>query len=25
VRRNYRWEAVLGKYERVLAKVRNAR
>ena len=25
VRRNYRWETVLGKYERVLAKVRNAR
>jgi glycosyltransferase involved in cell wall biosynthesis len=25
VRRNYRWEAVLGKYERVLAKVRNAK
>jgi glycosyltransferase involved in cell wall biosynthesis len=24
VRRNYRWETVLGKYERVLAKVRNA-
>ena len=25
VRRNYRWETVLGKYERVLAKVRNAK
>lgn len=25
VRRNYRWEVVLGKYERIFAKVRNAR
>jgi glycosyltransferase involved in cell wall biosynthesis len=25
VRRNYRWETVLGKYERVLAKVRNTK
>jgi glycosyltransferase involved in cell wall biosynthesis len=25
VRRNYRWETVLGKYERVLAKVRSAK
>jgi glycosyltransferase involved in cell wall biosynthesis len=25
VRRNYRWEAVLGKYERVLAKVRSGK
>lgn len=25
VRRNYRWEIVLGKYERIFAKVRNAR
>jgi glycosyltransferase involved in cell wall biosynthesis len=25
VRRNYRWDVVLGKYERVFAKVRNAR
>jgi len=25
VRRNYRWETVLGKYERVLAKVRGAK
>ena len=25
VRRNYRWDVVLGKYERLLAKVRNAR
>ena len=24
VRRNYRWDVVLGKYERVFAKVRNA-
>ena len=25
VRRNYRWDAVLAKYERVFAKIRNAR
>src|SRR5262249_37589139 len=25
VRRNYRWETVLGKYERVLAKLRSAK
>jgi glycosyltransferase involved in cell wall biosynthesis len=25
VRKNYRWDVVLGKYERVFAKVRNAR
>jgi glycosyltransferase involved in cell wall biosynthesis len=25
VRRNYRWEVVLGKYERIFTKVRNAR
>jgi len=25
VRRNYRWDVILGKYERVFAKVRNAR
>jgi len=25
VRKNYRWEVVLGKYERIFAKVRNAR
>jgi glycosyltransferase involved in cell wall biosynthesis len=25
VRRNYRWETVLGKYERVLARVRSAK
>ena len=25
VRRNYRWDIVLGKYERVFAKLRNAR
>jgi len=25
VRRNYRWETVLGKYERVLAKIRSAK
>ena len=25
VRRNYRWETVLGKYERVLAKVRTSK
>jgi glycosyltransferase involved in cell wall biosynthesis len=25
VRRNYRWEVVLSKYERIFAKVRNAR
>jgi glycosyltransferase involved in cell wall biosynthesis len=25
VRRNYRWETVLGKYERVLAKVKNTK
>jgi glycosyltransferase involved in cell wall biosynthesis len=25
VRRNYRWDVVLGKYERVLAKIRSAR
>jgi glycosyltransferase involved in cell wall biosynthesis len=25
VRRNYRWEVVLGKYERIFAKVRSAR
>ena len=25
VRRNYRWDVVLGKYERMFAKIRNAR
>jgi glycosyltransferase involved in cell wall biosynthesis len=25
VRRNYRWDVVLGKFERLFAKVRNAR
>jgi glycosyltransferase involved in cell wall biosynthesis len=25
ISRNYRWEVVLGKYERTFAKVRNAR
>ena len=25
VRRNFRWDVVLGKYERIFAKVRNAR
>jgi glycosyltransferase involved in cell wall biosynthesis len=25
VRRNYRWDVVLGKYERLIAKIRNAR
>src|SRR6185436_2275626 len=25
VRRNYRWDVVLGKYERVFAKIKNAR
>jgi len=25
VRRNYRWDVVLGKYERILGKIRNAR
>src|SRR5262249_31168959 len=25
VRRNYRWDVVLGKYERIFAKVRQAR
>jgi glycosyltransferase involved in cell wall biosynthesis len=25
VRTNYRWDIVLGKYERIFAKVRNAR
>ena len=25
VRRDYRWDVVLGKYERIFAKVRNAR
>jgi glycosyltransferase involved in cell wall biosynthesis len=25
VRRNYRWDVVLGKYERIFARVRNAR
>src|SRR5258708_6737034 len=25
VRENYRWDVVLGKYERLLAKIRNAR
>jgi glycosyltransferase involved in cell wall biosynthesis len=25
IRRNYRWDVVLGKYERIFAKVRNAR
>ena len=25
VRRNYRWDVVLGKYERIFAKVKNAR
>jgi glycosyltransferase involved in cell wall biosynthesis len=25
VRRNYRWEVVLGKYERLFAKIKNAR
>ena len=25
VRRNYRWDVVLGKYERIFAKIRSAR
>jgi glycosyltransferase involved in cell wall biosynthesis len=25
VRKNYRWDVVLGKYERIFAKLRNAR
>ena len=25
VRRNYRWDVVLGKYERLFAKIKNAR
>jgi len=25
VAQNYRWEVVLGKYERLFAKIRNAR
>ena len=25
VRRGYRWDVVLGKYERLFAKIRNAR
>ena len=25
VRRNYRWEVVLAKYERLFAKIKNAR
>ena len=25
VRRNYRWDVVLGKYERIFAKIKNAR
>jgi len=25
VRRDYRWDVVLGKYERLFAKIRNAR
>ena len=25
VRRQYRWDVVLGKYERLFAKIRNAR
>jgi glycosyltransferase involved in cell wall biosynthesis len=25
VQRNYRWDVVLGRYERIFAKVRNAR
>jgi glycosyltransferase involved in cell wall biosynthesis len=25
VRQNYRWDIVLGKYERLFAKIRNAR
>ena len=25
VRKNYRWDVVLGKYERIFAKIRNAR
>ena len=25
VRRNYRWDVVLGKYERIFARIRNAR
>jgi hypothetical protein len=25
VRQNYRWDVVLGKYERLFAKIRNAR
>ena len=25
VRKNYRWDVVLGKYERIFARVRNAR
>jgi glycosyltransferase involved in cell wall biosynthesis len=25
IRHNYRWDVVLGKYERLFAKIRNAR
>ena len=25
IRRNYRWDVVLGKYERIFARVRSAR
>ena len=25
IKRNYQWDVVLGKYERIFAKVRNAR
>jgi glycosyltransferase involved in cell wall biosynthesis len=25
VRRNYRWDVVLGKYERVFARIRSAK
>ena len=25
VRRNYRWDVVLGKYERLFARIKNAR
>jgi len=25
VRRNYRWDVVLGKYERILGRIRMAR
>ena len=25
VAQNYRWDVVLGKYERIFAKIRNAR